>query len=88
MKVKLTVSNIVQRLLENSQITAEEASVLLKAELNNLYCPFLPAAPYNPPFQPYCASDPNYPYSTRTWVTNNSKIINDKQPLGDNNTDK
>jgi hypothetical protein len=63
-----TVSSIVQDLLEKGHITAEEALVLLKAELNKPCCPTIPIAPYNPPspwtnpynppFSPY-VGDPN-----------------------------
>ena len=58
----MTKASIVQRLLDNDLITAEEAVVLLKNEDHNgiTYIPYAPydiTNPYNPPFQPYCTSD-------------------------------
>jgi hypothetical protein len=51
----MTVSSIVQGLLEKGHITAEEAMVLLKAELNKPCFPTFPAMPYSPPY-------PNLPF--------------------------
>lgn len=57
----MTKASIVQRLLDNNLITAEEAVILLKNEDHNgiTYIPYNPYTtnPYNPPFQPYCTSD-------------------------------
>ena len=84
-----TVSSIVQDLLEKGHITAEEALVLLKAELNKPCCPIIqPIAPYNPPspwtnpynppFSPYVGDpNPGIPqvwYGTVSTGTGNAKL--------------
>ena len=90
-----TVSSIVQALLEKGHITAEEALVLLKAELNKPCCPTIqPIAPYNPapwtnpyspPFSPYVGDPmPNIP---QVWYgTVSTGTVN--QNLNDNFTTK
>lgn len=85
----MTVSSIVQRLLEKGHITAEEALVLLKAKLNKPCCPVFPVAPYNPPspynppFQPYVGdplTNPSYPPSyPQIWYSNGT---NSDSPVG------
>ena len=63
----MTKASIVQRLLDEKQITAEEAVVLLQSEapLTNLpqpYTPYIPPTfPINP-MQPYYPSYPGTPY--------------------------
>lgn len=72
MKMEMTVSSIVQGLLERGHITAEEALVLLKAELNKPCCPVIPVAPYNPPIPyspPFHVGDPVFPSQPRIWYT-------------------
>ncbi len=91
LKVEKTVSSIVQSLLEKGHITAEEALVLLKAELNKPCCPTIPIAPYNPPspysppFQPY-VGDPVFPNQPHVWYTVSG--TGGKQSLTDNFTSK
>ena len=87
----MTVSSIVQGLLEKGHITAEEALVLLKAELNKPCCPVIPVAPYNPPspysppFHPYIG-DPIPPNQPQLWYTTTD--TGGKQTLNDNLTSK
>ncbi len=62
-----TVTEIVERLLGNGSITAEEAVVLLKAELNGnqgiTYIPYNPTPFYpNPPDWTYDPNRPGQPY--------------------------
>jgi hypothetical protein len=94
MKVKMTVSSIVQKLLEQGHITAEEALVLLKAELNKPCCPVVPIAPYtqpnpySPPFQPY-VGDPVFPSQPQVWYTAGGHgTTGGHQTLNDNFTSK
>ena len=51
-----TVTEIVQRLLDERHITAEEAVILLQAEVNRnqpFYIPSMPTIqPYSPPYKP------------------------------------
>lgn len=83
---KMTVSSIVQKLLEQGNITAEEALVLLKAEVRTTSgCPVAPLAPYhpyNPTPQP--SAPPGIWYSTpittgptSTGGTHTHQTIND-----------
>ena len=87
----MTVSSIVQGLLDKGHITAEEALVLLKAEINKPCCPIIPAAPYtppspySPPFQPY-VGDPVFPNQPQIWYT--TAGTGGKQTLNDNLTNK
>jgi hypothetical protein len=87
----MTVSSIVQGLLEKGHITAEEALVLLKAELNKPCYPVIPVAPYNPPspysppLQPY-VGDPVFPSQPQVWYTTSG--TGGKQSLNDNFTSK
>jgi hypothetical protein len=54
---------IVKRLLENKQITFEEALVLLEVKeyVNLPYNPLSPCNPYNPPFLVTCNSTTGMP---------------------------
>lgn len=63
----MTKANIVQRLLEEKHITAEEAVVLLQSEtpLTNLPQPYTPYTPYTPTTFPIYPGVP-YIYSTHT----------------------
>ena len=88
----MTVSSIVQGLLEKGHITAEEALVLLKAELNKTCCPITPVVPYNPPiplpqnpFNPY-VGDPVFPNQPKIWYT--SGTHNPGSTINDNLTNK
>lgn len=77
--MEMTVSSIVQGLLERGHITAEEALVLLKAALNKPCCPVLPVAPYNPPIPyspPFHVGDPVFPSPPRLWYTTPSTGVN------------
>lgn len=85
----MTVSSIVQGLLEKGHITAEEALVLLKAELNKPCCPVIPVAPYNPPSPyspPFYVGDPVFPSQPQIWYT--AFGTGGKQSLNDNLTSK
>jgi hypothetical protein len=88
----MTVSSIVQGLLEKGHITAEEAVILLKAEINKPCCPinpFIPVAPYNPPsnpFKPYC--DPTFPNAPQIWYTSGTGNTGPNSTLNDNLTSK
>lgn len=88
----MTVSSIVQRLLEENHITAEEAIIFLKAELGKQCCsvttpimpvaPYSPPSPYNPPLHPLRVGDtlPNQPqiwYSSGTGKPGPSCTLND-----------
>ena len=53
--IKPTKAQIVQRLLENEQINAEEAVILLMSEKEYVSIP----NPYSPPYHPF--SPPTYP---------------------------
>lgn len=87
-----TVTSIVQELLEKGHITAEEALVLLKAELNKPCCPVFPIAPYNPPspynppFQPY-VGDP-FPGQPQIWYSSGTSNPRPSSTLNDNFTSK
>ena len=88
-----TVSSIVQSLLERGHITAEEALILLKAELNKSCCPAIPITPYtqpnpyNPSFIPHIG-DPILPTQPLIWYTTGTNSTNINQSLDDNSTDK
>jgi hypothetical protein len=81
----MTVSSIVQGLLEKGHITAEEAVILLKAEINRTTCPITPIMPYsppmpslpNPPFSPTCPSAPQIWYTSGTGNTGPNSTLND-----------
>lgn len=90
----MTVSSIVQGLLEKGHITAEEALILLKAELNKPCCPitipvapYNPPSPYNPPFQPY-VGDPIYPNQPQVWYSSGIGNPGPSSTLNDNFTGK
>lgn len=92
----MTVSSIVQELLEKGHITAEKALVLLKAELNKPNCPVIPLAPYNPhnppnphipPFQPY-VGDPIFPNQPQIWYSSGTGDPRGIGTLNDNFTSK
>lgn len=71
----MTKASIVQRLLDEGHITAEEAVVLLNniQEPNITWIPYTPSEttnPYNPPFVPYCTTsttDQQFEYSDTRW---------------------
>lgn len=71
----MTKASIVQRLLDQGHITAEEAVVLLNniQDQNITWIPYTPSettSPYNPPFQPYrttSTSDQPFEYSDTRW---------------------
>lgn len=62
----MTVTEIVQKLLEKGHISAEEAIILLKAEIGstkqNVQYPTYPDYPYNPP-----TINPILPYQPQIW---------------------
>lgn len=61
----MTKASIVQRLLDEKQITAEEAVVLLK-ETNDTYIP------YNPTINPYFPEGPNRTTPPPVWCSTNT----------------
>jgi len=61
----MTKASIVQRLLDDKQITAEEAVVLLK-ESNDTYIP------YNPTPNPYFPEGPNRTTTPPIWCSTNT----------------
>ena len=61
----MTKASIVQRLLDDKQITAEEAVVLLK-ESNDTYIP------YNPTPSPYFPEGPNRTTTPPIWCSTNT----------------
>ena len=71
----MTKASIVQRLLDEGHITAEEAVVLLNnvQEQSITWIPYTPSEttnPYNPPFEPYCTTstaDQQFEYSDTRW---------------------
>lgn len=83
----MTVTSIVQKLLEQRHITAEEALVLLKADVRTTqYCPVAPLAPYHPYTPPPLAS-PGIWYSTPI-TTGLNGTGESPQTLNDNFTSK
>ena len=97
--IKETVSSIVQGLLERGHITAEEALVLLKAELNRTTCPISPIMPYNPPipnlpslpnppFSPTCPGSPTFPTGPQIWYSSGTNNLGHSGTLNDNFTSK
>jgi hypothetical protein len=88
--IKETVSSIVQGLLERGHITAEEALVLLKAELNRTTCPIAPIMPYNPPIPslPNPPFSPTCPSAPQIWYTSGTGNMGPNGTLHDNFTSK
>jgi hypothetical protein len=98
----MTVSSIVQSLLEKGHITAEEALVLLKAELNRTTYPITPIMPYSPPipslpnlpFSPTCPNNPNSPIypsipgTPQIWFSSGTGNPGPSGTLNDNFTSK
>jgi hypothetical protein len=63
-----TLTEIVQRLLDEGHISAEEAVIILQTEVNKSYPVYIPAPmpslPYSPPFKPgdiWYTSSTNFP---------------------------
>jgi len=71
-----TVTEIVQRLLDEGHISAEEAVIILQAEVNKSYPVYIPTQqplPYSPPFKPgdiWYTTSTNYPVAGSKDTTN------------------
>lgn len=87
---KMTVSSIVQKLLEQGHITAEEALVLLKAEIRNTpCCPTISPQPLSRPqewINPYRVGDVP-PYGA-PWFSSGTGNPGPSGTLNDNFTSK
>ena len=72
----MTKASIVQRLLDEKHITAEEAVVLLQSEapLTNLPQPYTPYTPPTFPINPMQPSYPLYPSTPYIYGSDSTKI--------------